>query len=199
MPSRPKPPLRGRRPSMLPCRWPPFPHMARGRSCDSVPLSPGAETRSDEPQSDLQYPMHISSHLCPFSALVLSWWRRVSMRATIVETNCSFLTAAITAAGVGAVTLPSPLIARDAVATETPASLATSLHVAMPLAPFPSYGAGPLRRLRSSFAGRGNGDTVTGYNGEMQGHLPIVRSEEHTSELQSLMRISYAVFCLKKK
>src|SRR3546814_2936085 len=28
---------------------------------------------------------------------------------------------------------------------------------------------------------------------------PIMRSEEHTSELQSLMRISYAVFCLKKK
>src|SRR3546814_3952213 len=28
---------------------------------------------------------------------------------------------------------------------------------------------------------------------------PLVRSEEHTSELQSLMRISYAVFCLKKK
>src|SRR3546814_2175768 len=28
---------------------------------------------------------------------------------------------------------------------------------------------------------------------------PFVRSEEHTSELQSLMRISYAVFCLKKK
>src|SRR3546814_7536548 len=30
-----------------------------------------------------------------------------------------------------------------------------------------------------------------------EGHGP--RSEEHTSELQSLMRISYAVFCLKKK
>src|SRR3546814_9703544 len=28
---------------------------------------------------------------------------------------------------------------------------------------------------------------------------PFERSEEHTSELQSLMRISYAVFCLKKK
>src|SRR3546814_3410006 len=28
---------------------------------------------------------------------------------------------------------------------------------------------------------------------------PPLRSEEHTSELQSLMRISYAVFCLKKK
>src|SRR3546814_3695988 len=27
----------------------------------------------------------------------------------------------------------------------------------------------------------------------------MIRSEEHTSELQSLMRISYAVFCLKKK
>src|SRR3546814_1837027 len=32
------------------------------------------------------------------------------------------------------------------------------------------------------------------------GHgMPSPRSEEHTSELQSLMRISYAVFCLKKK
>src|SRR3546814_10896106 len=30
-------------------------------------------------------------------------------------------------------------------------------------------------------------------------HCPVKRSEEHTSELQSLMRISYAVFCLKKK
>src|SRR3546814_4275798 len=29
--------------------------------------------------------------------------------------------------------------------------------------------------------------------------LALARSEEHTSELQSLMRISYAVFCLKKK
>src|SRR3546814_4488976 len=31
------------------------------------------------------------------------------------------------------------------------------------------------------------------------GSRPRLRSEEHTSELQSLMRISYAVFCLKKK
>src|SRR3546814_970101 len=30
-------------------------------------------------------------------------------------------------------------------------------------------------------------------------YVEAVRSEEHTSELQSLMRISYAVFCLKKK
>src|SRR3546814_10098462 len=32
-----------------------------------------------------------------------------------------------------------------------------------------------------------------------QVQLDFIRSEEHTSELQSLMRISYAVFCLKKK
>src|SRR3546814_4094178 len=31
------------------------------------------------------------------------------------------------------------------------------------------------------------------------GAAKLTRSEEHTSELQSLMRISYAVFCLKKK
>src|SRR3546814_8845259 len=33
----------------------------------------------------------------------------------------------------------------------------------------------------------------------LQGAKELNRSEEHTSELQSLMRISYAVFCLKKK
>src|SRR3546814_1806585 len=34
---------------------------------------------------------------------------------------------------------------------------------------------------------------------EMNRHTGETRSEEHTSELQSLMRISYAVFCLKNK
>src|SRR3546814_10722955 len=34
---------------------------------------------------------------------------------------------------------------------------------------------------------------------EERGKMKQARSEEHTSELQSLMRISYAVFCLKKK
>src|SRR3546814_3539182 len=33
----------------------------------------------------------------------------------------------------------------------------------------------------------------------MTSAIRVPRSEEHTSELQSLMRISYAVFCLKKK
>src|SRR3546814_9485605 len=40
----------------------------------------------------------------------------------------------------------------------------------------------------------GGQDAVAGMSA-----LHRVRSEEHTSELQSLMRISYAVFCLKKK
>src|SRR3546814_1795761 len=35
--------------------------------------------------------------------------------------------------------------------------------------------------------------------GADEDRFPFGRSEEHTSELQSLMRISYAVFCLKKK
>src|SRR3546814_10156924 len=46
--------------------------------------------------------------------------------------------------------------------------------------------------------------TLTNMTAELGGLTGIVapdeqRSEEHTSELQSLMRISYAVFCLKKK
>src|SRR3546814_6318294 len=40
---------------------------------------------------------------------------------------------------------------------------------------------------------------VRGCHVHRQGVRIAARSEEHTSELQSLMRISYAVFCLKKK
>src|SRR3546814_7797950 len=47
--------------------------------------------------------------------------------------------------------------------------------------------AEPVMRHADTEHGNGGGDPVDG------------RSEEHTSELQSLMRISYAVFCLKKK
>src|SRR3546814_2692874 len=39
---------------------------------------------------------------------------------------------------------------------------------------------------------------VNNSNVNAKGNITITRSEEHTSELQSLMRISYAVFCLKK-
>src|SRR3546814_2804969 len=39
---------------------------------------------------------------------------------------------------------------------------------------------------------------IFGWTNLIYNHITL-RSEEHTSELQSLMRISYAVFCLKKK
>src|SRR3546814_3430483 len=54
------------------------------------------------------------------------------------------------------------------------------------------------------FIGLSKGDVVTAEMLTTMAKNPIVfamanpRSEEHTSELQSLMRISYAVFCLKK-
>src|SRR3546814_1350444 len=43
------------------------------------------------------------------------------------------------------------------------------------------------------------GYRVIAATGRPETHDYLKRSEEHTSELQSLMRISYAVFCLKKK
>src|SRR3546814_9279792 len=43
------------------------------------------------------------------------------------------------------------------------------------------------------------GDGVGGISARALAAGNAARSEEHTSELQSLMRISYAVFCLKKK
>src|SRR3546814_5062123 len=43
-----------------------------------------------------------------------------------------------------------------------------------------------------------DGSTMMAQQGSI-GRQLVDRSEEHTSELQSLMRISYAVFCLKKK
>src|SRR3546814_4004898 len=49
-------------------------------------------------------------------------------------------------------------------------------------------------RMRSLFTRQSSGDAPLHWS-EHQ----AARSEEHTSELQSLMRISYAVFCLKKK
>src|SRR3546814_5184665 len=60
-----------------------------------------------------------------------------------------------------------------------------------------------LRQLFLRCAALGScGDALI--NGQLELREPgigpvLLRSEEHTSELQSLMRISYAVFCLKKK
>src|SRR3546814_5484649 len=48
-------------------------------------------------------------------------------------------------------------------------------------------------------ATRGGGAQLNEKKIRVSERLDLNRSEEHTSELQSLMRISYAVFCLKKK
>src|SRR3546814_7518292 len=65
-----------------------------------------------------------------------------------------------------------------------------------PAAPQPRRGS-RFRPLRLSRIHRRGDHQDRQHRGE---HQPeAVRSEEHTSELQSLMRISYAVFCLKKK
>src|SRR3546814_8222085 len=55
--------------------------------------------------------------------------------------------------------------------------------------------AAPMARL-ASYEKR---DVLDHCVGRFQERLDELRSEEHTSELQSLMRISYAVICLKKK
>src|SRR3546814_2084148 len=62
-----------------------------------------------------------------------------------------------------------------------------------PAAP-PIAGSGTGREL-FGFMRVGANDAEQGASAMLAG----ARSEEHTSELQSLMRISYAVFCLKKK
>src|SRR3546814_2327653 len=54
------------------------------------------------------------------------------------------------------------------------------------------------RDLQKS-VGNGDGAWFATQDGDGRGRARDDRSEEHTSELQSLMRISYAVFCLKKK
>src|SRR3546814_3284855 len=54
-------------------------------------------------------------------------------------------------------------------------------------------------KLTEKLAGSDSGGKPRGLTiDELEAYLQR-RSEEHTSELQSLMRISYAVFCLKKK
>src|SRR3546814_5481228 len=75
--------------------------------------------------------------------------------------------------------------------------------------PTPSFGTGSRRSPPAIWAYRGCDGRVCQPSGpgdaHPAGHEPGGageaggRSEEHTSELQSLMRISYAVFCLKKK
>src|SRR3546814_18941691 len=69
-----------------------------------------------------------------------------------------------------------------------------SLHDALPIS--------RVVTMRSSFIASSNRWRLApgaGKTGPISRLMISRRSEEHTSELQSLMRISYAVFCLKKK
>src|SRR3546814_3419647 len=67
------------------------------------------------------------------------------------------------------------------------------------LFPYTTLFRSPVARARGRSARRQCSPRRAAFR--TQGHKPMGRrrSEEHTSELQSLMRISYAVFCLKKK
>src|SRR3546814_6498564 len=61
---------------------------------------------------------------------------------------------------------------------------------------------GKRRAVRTDDLAIGDGQCAGGRFGDRVAGVELAehhRSEEHTSELQSLMRISYAVFCLKKK
>src|SRR3546814_3624973 len=60
-----------------------------------------------------------------------------------------------------------------------------------PVSGLPSSSTTPLPALATSL--------IAARRLQRPGTVTSSRSEEHTSELQSLMRISYAVFCLKKK
>src|SRR3546814_10560169 len=68
----------------------------------------------------------------------------------------------------------------------------------------PSYVAVVLPGTEKAYAlradgGRARADVARSVDSEAAGNAGYSRSEEHTSELQSLMRVSYAVFCLKQK
>src|SRR3546814_309414 len=72
-----------------------------------------------------------------------------------------------------------------------------------PPRPEAQHGHAPQRRAdertRPARVRDGRGSARDAPQGGVDGRHGALRSEEHTSELQSLMRISYAVFCLKKK
>src|SRR3546814_1130379 len=87
----------------------------------------------------------------------------------------------------------------------------TTLFRSCNVLPTPVVKEDPLRfrdskkytdRIKAARSATGEHDALINAYGTIE-TAPVVigvqRSEEHTSELQSLMRISYAVFCLKKK
>src|SRR3546814_8509054 len=73
-----------------------------------------------------------------------------------------------------------------------------SLHDALPISTA-ELKVPPLRDVPASPSSIRHLESIVLTANKLGAKLRLPRSEEHTSELQSLMRISYAVFCLKKK
>src|SRR3546814_5254274 len=102
------------------------------------------------------------------------------------------------AMALGSLFLGLPLLAAPGVVT----SLATATSAAAASSATPSISATRLDDGRVRLSGRtraGRSDlNVQRYDDSRRRYIHVRRSEEHTSELQSLMRISYAVFCVKQ-
>src|SRR3546814_8161137 len=90
-----------------------------------------------------------------------------------------------------------PSLRRPCLAPD-PAEIDWSLARAIGCAPIISRHCQGGGNACSCDRGRGHSPAYEQHDGPAYA-LPPLRSEEHTSELQSLMRISYAVFCVTKK
>src|SRR3546814_8458334 len=97
------------------------------------------------------------------------------------------------------------LVAKGRTEAEVEALRGIDLLIYQDLADLEEAVSGPKRKVTKFDSSCFNGEYVTGVE---PGYFDSIkqlrsddakRSEEHTSKLQSLMRISYAVFCLKKK
>src|SRR3546814_9684362 len=92
----------------------------------------------------------------------------------------------------------SDVCSSDLVHVCVPLAVAVSSTMVMLFAGHPTAPADRFREMRA-FVQPAAKRKVAKANSATIAIRFIPRSEEHTSELQSLMRISYAVFCLKKK
>src|SRR3546814_4976098 len=79
---------------------------------------------------------------------------------------------------------------------DVPPSLLCAINA---LTPRDSRTTHAFHAMVSNYSGPEAPQSIEYARGVIKEDEVVVRSEEHTSELQSLMRISYAVFCLKKK
>src|SRR3546814_6335189 len=117
------------------------------------------------------------------------------------HTRCALVTGVQTCAlpiSIGGMLLSFPLAAPLLMLISALIALATGQTDIMQLVVAMGFGAPALLMLLLS-VWTINALNLYSAGLSMAATFPAIRSEEHTSELQSLMRISYAVFCLKKK